>query len=72
MSLVSTVRDLTQEMEFCEGHEEALGVLNIIASTLETSPIALGFWYLWPPELYKAYLDAMRVYAWTCMERRKN
>ena len=68
MNLVSAVRDLSEEIPQCKGYEGALDVLDLISAKLEASPIALGFWYLWPPELYTAYLDAMRIYVWKCLE----
>lgn len=67
MSLVSAVKDLSAEISNCKDHREALGILGLIAAKLESSPVALGFWYLWPPELYEAYLDAMRMYVWKCL-----
>ena len=69
MNLVGTVRDLTAQILDCANHEEAIGVLDSISIILETSPIALGFWWLWPPDLYTAYLDAMRVYVVFCLQK---
>lgn len=67
MNLVGDVKSLGAEISNCKDHREALGVLERIAAKLEASPIALGFWYLWPSELYEAYLDAMRMYVWKCL-----
>jgi hypothetical protein len=67
VSLTNTVRDLSAEISNCKDYQEALEVLSHIAAKLEASPVALGFWYLWPSELYEAYLDAMRMYVWKCL-----
>ena len=67
MNLTEAVKDLTMQIPVCNSHEEAIEILGQINDTLGNSPIALGFWYLWPTELYEAYLDAMRMYAWKCL-----
>ena len=67
MSLMGTIQNLSEEISYCEGYEEALGILNCISVEINASPIVLGYWYLWPPELYCAYMDAMRRYVWKCL-----